>query len=98
MLTRPLPHPGGADLLCTGPPAPAGCHHSQPGMLHAPLQRAAVLGGHGALSVPCAWPPGSAAPEVHQAGGPVSAPWDGGVCGDDGVTEGQWDVWRQWDV
>lgn len=69
------PSPGGADPLCAGPPAPAGRHHRQPGALHAPLQRAPVLGGHGAVSLPCAGPAGPAAPEVHQAGCPVS------VCG-----------------
>lgn len=95
MLTWSLARPGGADPLCTGPPAPAGCHHREPGALHAPLQRAAVLGGHRALSLPCSWLPGSATPEVHQAGSPVSACWDFRVCGDDGVWGGQWNVRRQ---
>lgn len=46
LLTWSLPHPGGADPLRPGPPASAGCHYRKPGALHAPLQRAAVLGGH----------------------------------------------------
>lgn len=63
---------GGAALPRLGTPEVPRSHHSKPRAHHAALQRAAVLGVHGAVPVRGRGPAGPAPPQVYQAGGTVS--------------------------